>query len=154
MPPMKCPICHTESLNEVTLSTGLRAYQCTHCFGHWISSSHYWEWLDSRAQDEAQTVNQRPPIHLKPNLSLLPVSDNNTANFCVDCGRLMRKEKVGRGLNFYIDRCSHCHGVWLDQHEWENLELMNLHHQIHYMFSKAWQFSVRQERSTIQKTPA
>lgn len=149
---MKCPVCHIESLNPVSLSTGLLANQCTSCFGHWVSSERYWEWLDRREQENPQSANERPPINLSSN-ALLPVSDNNTANFCADCARLMRKAKVGRGLNFYLDRCSHCHGVWLDQHEWENLEQMNLHHQIHYMFSSAWQFSVRQERGA-QKTPA
>lgn len=151
---MKCPICHIESLNEVTLSTGLLAQQCSSCFGHWVSSEHYWEWLDCREQEKSPETQARPPINVGSAFSLLPVSDNNTANFCADCSRLMRKSKVGRGLNFYLDRCSHCHGVWLDQHEWENLEQMNLHHQIHYMFSSAWQFSVRQERGASQKTPA
>ena len=151
---MKCPICHTETLHEVTLSPGLHAHQCSNCFGHWISSERYWEWLDYREQEKAQASNARPPIKLSPELSLLPVTENNKENFCADCSRHMRKTKVGRGLNFYLDRCSHCHGVWLDQHEWENLKLMDLHHQIHYMFSSAWQFSVRQERGTPQKTPA
>lgn len=147
---MKCPTCHTDTLTEVSLSTGLTAHQCTSCFGHWVSSEHYWEWLDSREQSKS---SERPPINLS-SASLFPVVDNNTANFCADCSRLMRKSKVGRGLNFYLDRCSHCHGVWLDQHEWENLEQMNLHHQIHYMFSSAWQFSVRQERNISHRTSA
>lgn len=151
---MKCPICHIDSLNEVNLSAGLLAHQCTSCFGHWISSERYWQWLDYREQEKAQRPNSRPPINLSSNISLLPVADNNTANFCADCARLMRKSRVGRGLNFYLDRCSHCHGVWLDQHEWENLEQMDLHHQIHYMFSSVWQFSVRQEQSTFHRTPA
>ncbi|MEL6491840.1 MAG: zf-TFIIB domain-containing protein [Cyanobacteria bacterium J06634_6] len=151
---MKCPICKTNSLNEVNLSDGLLAYQCTHCFGHWIPSERYWDWLDSRKQDAQLSSSQstRPPINLSS--GLLPVVDNTTANFCADCSRLMTKSKVGRGLNFYLDRCSHCHGVWLDQNEWENLVQMNLHHQMHYMFSSAWQFSVRQERSGSRKTPA
>jgi len=148
---MKCPICHVESLHEVSLSTGLLAKQCDQCLGHWISSEHYWDWLDSRQQSEPP---QRAPINLSTSNGLLPVVDNHTANFCADCSRLMTKSKVGRGLNFYLDRCSHCHGVWLDQNEWENLVQMNLHHQIHYMFSSAWQFSVRQERPRMQKSLA
>ncbi|MEL6554708.1 MAG: zf-TFIIB domain-containing protein [Cyanobacteria bacterium J06621_11] len=160
---MKCPICHIESLSEVNLDTGLLAYQCTNCLGHWIPSERYWEWLDYREQVQATKELQpsnlishqspRPVINLSTG-GLLPVIDNTTANFCADCSRLMTKTRVGRGLNFYVDRCSHCHGVWLDQNEWENLVQMDLHHKIHYMFSSAWQFSVRQERNTSQKTPA
>jgi Zn-finger nucleic acid-binding protein len=66
----------------------------------------------------------------------------------------MTKARVGRKLEFYIDRCSHCHGTWLDKNEWENLRQMDLHHQIHYIFSNAWQFSVRKEQRAYQKTPA
>lgn len=172
---MKCPICHSHSLTEVSLDTGLLARQCRQCFGHWISSQSYWEWLDhrehqikehSRGQLEGQTGGQtthQPPISINEGGNLLPVADNTTANFCLDCDRLMTKAKVGRGLSFYLDRCSHCHGVWLDQNEWENLRQLELHHQIHYMFSSAWQFSVRKEgaiyqrrvpQQASQKTPA
>lgn len=150
---MKCPICHIHSLNEVDLEAGLSAYQCNHCFGHWLPSENYWEWLDSREQQQKQS--SRPaPIKLNVGQSLLPVVDNCTANFCADCSRLMTKTKVGRGLNFYIDRCGHCHGVWLDQNEWENLKQMDLHYQIHYMFSSAWQHRIRHESYARGATPA
>lgn len=149
---MKCPICKTHTLHEVSLDTGLTGKQCSHCFGHWISSEDYWEWLDHR--EHQQREGKRPPINLNIGGSLLAVADNHTANFCADCSRLMTKARVGRGLNFYLDRCSHCHGVWLDQNEWENLKQRDLHHQIHYMFSSAWQFSVRKEQQVHHKTPA
>lgn len=166
---MKCPVCHIESLREVSLSTGLLAHQCTNCLGHWLPSERYWEWLDYREQAQGshkredkstvksaakRDISNSPRSVINLSTGLLPVVDNTTANFCADCSRLMTKTKVGRGLSFYIDRCSHCHGVWLDQNEWENLVQMDLHHQIHYMFSSAWQFSVRQEKSSPQKRPA
>ena len=141
---MKCPICHTHSLNEVVLEAGLAAHQCTQCFGHWVSSENYWAWLDYREQQQKQS-SKPAPIKLNVGQHLLPVVDNSTANFCADCARLMTKTRVGRSLNFYIDRCGYCHGVWLDQNEWENIKQMDLHYQIHYMFSSAWQHSVRHE---------
>lgn len=147
---MKCPICHSHTLHEVSLYEGLTAHQCNDCAGHWISSEHYWKWLDHRKQPE----NTCSSISLNFGKSLLPVTDNKTANFCADCARLMTKARVGHSLDFYLDRCSHCHGVWLDKNEWENLQRLDLHHQIHYMFSSAWQFSVRQEQKVHQKTPA
>ena len=162
-PTTKCPTCHSHSLTDASLDAGLLARQCRQCFGHWISSKNYWKWLDDwehevKKQAKGQAGN-RVPLSINKVSSLLPVTDNTTANFCADCDRLMTKAKVGHGLNFYLERCSHCHGVWLDQHEWENLRQMELHHQIHYMFSSAWQFSMRKEQSvqkacTSQKTPA
>lgn len=160
---MKCPTCHSHSLTDVNLDTGLLAQQCRQCFGHWISAESYRAWLDSWEQDAKSQARERagnrPSFSISKVSSLLPVIDNTTANFCADCDRLMTKAKVGHGLSFYLDRCSHCHGVWLDQHEWENLRRMELHHQIHYMFSSGWQFSMRKEQSvqkahTFQKTPA
>lgn len=145
---MKCPTCHSHSLQEVSLDTGLLARQCSQCFGHWVSSESYWEWLDYREHAQREQAHKRPAVVLKG--SLLPVADNATANFCADCARLMTKARVGRGLSFYLDRCSHCHGVWLDQNEWENLKQLDLHHQIHFMFSSAWQFSVRKEQYASQ----
>ena len=165
---MKCPTCHSHSLTNVNLDTGLLARQCHQCFGYWISSENYWQWLDYRehkAKKQAEgQVGNRSAVSINKIGSLLPVADNTTANFCVDCDRLMTKAKVGRGLSFYLDRCSHCHGVWLDQYEWENLKEMELHHQIHYVFSSGWQFSIRKEsvahqkrraqKHRVQKTPA
>ena len=145
---MKCPICRIDSLKEISLDTGLLARQCDQCFGHWISSEQYWEWLDSRVPTPSLNSQSAESglVSLNTHRGLLPVADNETANFCADCARLMRKARVGKGFSFYIDRCSHCHGVWLDQNEWENLETVNLHDQIHYVFSDAWQFSVRHEK--------
>ncbi len=150
---MKCPVCHTHSLNAVNLEVGLSAYQCNRCLGHWLPSESYWQWLDHRRQPQNQS-NRPAPIKLNVGQNLLPVADNSTANFCVDCARLMTKTRVGRGLNFYIDRCGYCHGVWLDQNEWENIQRMDLHHQIHYMFSSAWQHSVRHEAYAKGAMPA
>ncbi|MEM6449599.1 MAG: zf-TFIIB domain-containing protein [Cyanobacteria bacterium P01_D01_bin.105] len=152
---MECPICHKHSLHEVRLDTGLLAHQCHQCFGYWISSEHYWEWLQYREQEQRLSPAPHPAVQrLATADSLPPVNDNSTANLCADCGRLMTKAKVGRGLNFYLDRCSHCHGVWLDQHEWDHLKQQDLHHKIHYMFSSAWQFSVRKETQVQPKRPA
>ncbi|MGB3786365.1 MAG: zf-TFIIB domain-containing protein [Phormidesmis sp.] len=146
---MKCPICRINSLKEISLDTGLLARQCDQCFGHWLSSEQYWEWLEShqptRSMDSPST--KPVPVSLNTHRGLLPVADNETAIFCADCARLMRKAQVGKGLSFYIDRCSYCHGVWLDQNEWDNLKTMNFHSQIHYVFSDAWQFSVRHEKA-------
>lgn len=150
---MKCPICHIHSLHQVDLEVGLSAYQCNHCFGHWLPSENYWDWLDTREQQRKQS-KQPTPIKLNVGQNLLPVVDNHTANFCADCSRLMTKTQVGRGLSFYIDRCSHCHGVWLDQNEWENIKQMDLHYQIHYMFSSAWQQRARYESYARGVAPA
>ncbi|MBE9060837.1 zf-TFIIB domain-containing protein [cf. Phormidesmis sp. LEGE 11477] len=163
---MNCPICRTDSLEEISLDVGLLARKCNQCSGHWLSSEHYWTWLDSQKSDasgeshnsgshhaeihHAESYSAKPTL-VTLNSGLLPVADNETANFCADCARLMRKARVGKGLSFYIDRCSYCHGVWLDQNEWENLKTMNMHHRIPYVFSDSWQYSIRHEQLSQHK---
>ncbi|NQZ56771.1 MAG: zf-TFIIB domain-containing protein [Lentisphaeraceae bacterium] len=39
----------------------------------------------------------------------------------------MRKCRVGHGLQFYVERCATCGGVWLDKNEWESLKAQGFH---------------------------
>jgi Zn-finger nucleic acid-binding protein len=55
----------------------------------------------------------------------------------------MAKFKVGRSLDFSLDRCGQCGGIWFDKNEWEILEGMDLQGQIHLIFSDVWQHRVR-----------
>ncbi len=52
---------------------------------------------------------------------------------------------MGHGLNFSIDRCSACGGLWFDANEWELLRQRNLHDDVHYVFSAAWQLRAARE---------
>jgi Zn-finger nucleic acid-binding protein len=79
---------------------------------------------------------------------------DSRARLCPECGRLLRRAKVGRGIDFHLDRCGHCGGVWFDPNEWETLRRHGLHDDVHFVFSAAWQAEVaRQDRDTLhQKT--
>ena len=86
----------------------------------------------------------------------MPVSDTTEAKLCPECGRLLSRGKVGHGVDFHLDRCATCGGIWFDKNEWEILESRNLHDDVHFIFSSAWQRSVRQEeqRATYEKRMA
>jgi Zn-finger nucleic acid-binding protein len=75
----------------------------------------------------------------------IEVKDHKGAKLCPECGKILLKYKVGHGLDFYVDHCSACGGIWLDQNEWQALEALNLHDEIHRIFSTAWQKQIRQE---------
>jgi Zn-finger nucleic acid-binding protein len=51
----------------------------------------------------------------------------------------MTKYLVGRGLEFSVDHCAGCKGIWLDRNEWEALRKRNLHDDLHSMFTSFWQ---------------
>jgi Zn-finger nucleic acid-binding protein len=129
-----CPVCLTDTLISVDLESHLAASQCSSCEGHWIDADSYHAWLQSEPED------------VLPSRCTTAVNDNVKAAFCPHCAMLMRKTNVGHDLNFYLDQCSSCQGIWLDQHEWTNLKSCNLHTQVHQMSSAAWQKNARQQR--------
>ncbi len=98
-----------------------------------MTADDYQTWLESGSEVTSAVVHKS-------------VEDNTQATFCPDCSKLMRKTNVGHDLNFYVDQCPSCQGVWLDPNEWTHLKSRNLHTQVHQMPSAAWQKQSRQQR--------
>lgn len=134
---MHCPCCQTSTLKRIRLDEYLAAHACETCEGQWISSYDYWHWLEW--QPNSRKIKQCDSVDLKES-----ISDNRRASFCPECNHLMRRAKVGHGLEFYLDRCSHCGGHWFDKGEWETLQAHNIHDKVHLVFSESWQSQLRQ----------
>jgi Zn-finger nucleic acid-binding protein len=134
---LKCPICKSVSLDAATLDQGLTAYRCGQCSGNWIAPKDYWVWLGDR-----QVLPDPPPAE---NPIDLPVVETETPKFCPQCGRFMRRHKVGHGIQFAVDRCGNCGGFWLDANEWEVLKSRHIHERLHFIASDAWQADVARE---------
>ncbi len=133
----KCPVCKV-SLTSVLLEENLPANHCPECEGHWISSEEYYAWLET--QDEVSM----PSINVDGTLPL-PVRDNNKALICPDCGKILRRFKIAPDIEFHLDRCGGCNGVWFDKNEWEVLRLKELHHNLHSFFTEGWQDKLKGE---------
>ena len=73
------------------------------------------------------------------------MSENKRAGICPDCGHFSRKYKVGTKIDFYVDCCGHCNGVWLDKKEWEVLKAEDLHDEINMIFTSPWQRRIADE---------
>lgn len=135
---MHCPCCQTSTLKRARLDEHLAVHACDSCEGQWVSSYDYWHWLEW--QVDSGTIKCAPS-----DLSdTLKVADNRRASFCPECHHLMRRAKVGHGLDFYLDRCSHCGGTWFDKGEWEILQAHHIHDKVHLVFSEPWQSQLRQ----------
>ena len=133
---MNCPSCKSSQLIEQTLESSLSAFNCCSCGGNWIQGKAYWKWLEAHG----------------PNLPERPVDDEEVSIAepgsyvdCPECRFRMVKYLVGRGLNFTVDHCGGCKGIWLDQNEWESLRKRNLHDDLHSMLTSFWQASARKE---------
>ena len=75
------------------------------------------------------------------------MNEAGKAKLCPECGRFLTRAKVGHGVGFHLDRCGACGGTWFDANEWEVLRARNLHDDVHFIFSAAWQAHVaRRER--------
>ena len=132
---MKCPVCRTELLHATTIEGGLPVGTCYNCGGNWLSSDDYQQWLNDQDDPGAQRDDERP----------LPVSDTSKAKLCPECGHILIKYKVGHDIDFTLDHCGNCNGVWFDQNEWEVLLRRGLHDGLHRVFDEEWQNSLLRE---------
>jgi Zn-finger nucleic acid-binding protein len=131
---MKCPVCKTKRCRPIELEDNLKAASCESCGGHWISSQNYSTWLEHHGD----TIPEKPFSEVA-----VDVSDVHDAKLCPDCSRILLKYKVGHGLDFFVEHCPGCGGIWLDTNEWNALQDKNLHDEIHKMFSTSWQSRIR-----------
>jgi len=137
---MKCPSCSSAPLQPLNLESHLKASGCSACKGTWLSAADYWAWLEHHGDRLPEKAPEETPIE---------AAGSQKAKLCPCCKRIMLRYKVGHGLNFAVDQCGHCNGVWLDENEWDALKQRNLHDEIHLMFSAAWQSDLR--KSEAQK---
>lgn len=135
---MKCPVCVEVDLGEVQLESGLPANRCGRCGGTWISSGQYWGWLEAHGEILAE--------HAAGEVKL-PVSDSQRALICPDCGHILGRFRVWPDIEFHLDRCASCNGVWFDKNEWDVLVARNLHDKVNTFFTKTWQSKLREEES-------
>ena len=77
----------------------------------------YWKWYSQNTEEKVKWHE------IKNHLDVL---DSTNAKICPDCGRILIKYKVDNRLDFYLDQCGGCNGIWFDKNEWENLKLNNL----------------------------
>jgi len=127
---MKCPICKTDSLGETILVHELPARQCAQCQGIWLSSNGYMAWLRTKGSDLPERA---------VGSTFDPSWEAEAFKICADCGHMMRRFKIFPDVEFYLDRCSHCNGIWFDHHEWEALVERNLHDNLTDFFTRPWQ---------------
>ncbi|MBT9314993.1 zf-TFIIB domain-containing protein [Leptothoe spongobia TAU-MAC 1115] len=126
-------------MKRARLDEHLAVHACDSCEGQWVSSYDYWHWLEWQAGSGKIKSCQSSDWS-----ETLKASDNRRASFCPECHHLMRRAKVGHGLEFYLDRCSHCGGNWFDKGEWGILKAHNIHDKVHLVFSEPWQSQLRQ----------
>jgi len=136
---MKCPACKMYDIIPTELETNLMAFACLQCSGSWIRDQDYRTWRTTRGED----LPEKPAS----NGTEIQIANIEVARLCPDCRRILIKYKVGRDVNFTVDRCGGCGGVWLDKDEWHTLKERNLHDNLYDFFTEGWQSDVRREEA-------
>ena len=132
---MKCPVCKTHTLGTITLVENLPANQCPNCEGIWIDSNAYLAWWKGKGGDLPE---QKSETTIDPSWNV------DELKLCPNSGHIMAHYKVLPDIDFFIDRCNHCNGIWLDKHEWDALVERNLHDNINEFFTRPWQDEIRE----------
>jgi Zn-finger nucleic acid-binding protein len=141
---MKCPVCRTETFQPCQLSNGLDAHQCQKCSGIWIASLNYFAWL--------RQLN-KPFPDIAPGAETFPAWDIAQAKICPDCGHLLTRYKIWPNIEFFLDHCGSCNGIWFDCDEWQVIETHNLHDDLNQVFTKPWQRKIKEDegRQVLEK---
>jgi Zn-finger nucleic acid-binding protein len=134
---MNCPVCKTAVLKPVDIEEGLAGKSCPKCNGLWIGHAEYCAWFAQRPRPLPERASPAPVSE--------PETDSPAGKLCPQCGAFLRRDRVGRGLDFSLDHCAACGGVWLDSREWDALKARNLHDDLHWIFTDEWRRGVRAE---------
>jgi len=133
---MNCPVCKSSELGSAELESNLTSFLCSNCGGNWIRGAEYWKWLEEHASDSPERVYEGESLSL---------AEPGKPVDCPECRFRMVKYLVGRGLNFTLDHCHGCKGIWLDRNEWQALKKRNLHNDLNLMFTSFWQTGAERE---------
>jgi len=135
---MNCPICKTSLEYHALLESQMPAYRCASCQGVWISANEYLRWV----QTQGAVLPEKSASDAD-----LPTWDTPGLKLCPACGHFLMRYRVLPGAQFYVDRCGHCNGVWLDKGELDVLVERNLHDKINQFFTQPWQTHLREEET-------
>jgi Zn-finger nucleic acid-binding protein len=133
---LECPACKRSVLQRATLEQDLAALRCPSCEGVWIDSNEYLSWLKTRGPASVKESADEP---------LGPILDTQDLKLCPSCKRILARFRVVPDIEFYVERCKQCNGVWLDRDEWKLLVSRRLYDKVNQFFTQPWQSRIREE---------
>jgi Zn-finger nucleic acid-binding protein len=158
-----CPSCKSTRLQPDDLEPGLKARLCPHCRGHWIPFADYLPWVEAGAATTdtppadkpselfgdlpgttvAPPSNGAAPINVATSPPAAPAAK---VRLCPECGRFLRRYHLGMGIEFDVERCGGCAGVWCDRGKWPRLRAAGAHSRLHLLFSDSHQAKLKEEQ--------
>ena len=117
---MKCPKCDS-SLTTITYE-GIRLESCPGCQGEWLDDS---ELLQvTRAREERFDPQERRAVAEATKVKGVILENVDRDLTCPKCGGQTDPINYGGNTGLIIDRCTQCHGIWLDGGELEKIQML------------------------------
>ncbi len=117
---MKCPQC-SNSLQTIDYE-GIKIETCRSCQGEWLDHQELAH--ITRAREARFTEEERRAIVKSTTIKGVILADVDRDLVCPKCGGLTDAINYGGNTGIIIDRCTKCQGIWLDEHELENIQTL------------------------------
>jgi hypothetical protein len=117
---MNCPRC------KATLKTidyeGIRIETCSKCEGEWLDADELKH--ITKAREVRFDENERRAIAAATGITGVELKDVDDDLRCPKCSGQTDPINYGGDTGIIIDRCTDCHGIWLDAGEIEKIQML------------------------------
>ncbi len=117
---MKCPNCDN-TLATITYE-GIRIETCPGCQGEWLDDNELGH--VTRAREERFDPQERRAVAEATKIKGVVLADVDRDLVCPKCGGQTDPINYGGDTGLIIDRCTQCHGIWLDPGELEKIQML------------------------------
>lgn len=117
---MKCPGCKA-ALKSIAYE-GIHLETCDGCGGEWLDAEELGH--IARARETRFTPEERRAVAAAAKITGVKIKDHDRDLACPKCGGTTDAINYGGDSGVIIDRCTSCHGIWLDKAELEAVQLL------------------------------
>lgn len=110
---LACPKCKATELKTAGRG-GTPVLRCYTCHGMWASL------------EEAESLLMQGAITDPASMLPQKVQGDALAGLCPHGHGILARARVDGDEPFYLDRCTHCQGLWFDAGEWQRLASLHL----------------------------
>ncbi len=131
-----CPRCPDTGLQHTLVSDSLPAHACPSCDGLLVGLVAYRRWRETHGTASTPAAGST---------GTLAADDARDALSCSKCRRIMTKYRISPDAPNRIDFCAGCEDIWLDDGEWEMVELLAGSDHLANIVTQPWQYRLRGE---------
>ena len=117
---MNCPHCHAP-LREIEYE-GIAIETCDSCGGEWLDSDELGKIVQIR--ERKFNEQERRAVAESTTITGVQLESVDRDLVCPKCGATTDPINYGGDTGIIIDRCTGCHGIWLDEGELEKVQML------------------------------